>query len=674
MRTSATILLATAVATLALHGTGSGQAYSVYGAPRLFVTGDTSPGGTLRMVYSSPFDKSKSFMLLYSSATTNPYVLPDGRSLGLNVFMPGNAAIDPIFWFTSVNGLGAETWFGTPLPQQGTLDIVGTGTRSVLVYNSPALHGLTIYCVALTLDAGSPSGIERISNVAAITFRNASTPIHYVRIENLPGVPLWSGSQSGAVGDIMQGTTSGICRIKAASPPPPGKGGLPEHTEMFEVRGWNNGQNGVSENGGGDDVNLGPVPCNWTKSYANNNVGVIDANTGMFTAGYLASTANNGVTGAYGTITATLSGNPGITATKQIRVVPPSWVSPPLAAPAGLAAQVVGCSVNLSWTNPINYTAIDIQRNGVTVVSNLPGTTTSWTDPSNASGTYGVRGKSGGSTSAWSTINVANVAAPQNVTGQTVSSQVVLNWTNPVVYTSIDIQRNGSTIATGLPGTATTFTDVNNGNGAYGVRGNYCGNPTSWSTVNVGQAPLSLGDDTNVAVSIGFPFTYYGTVYNTMYVSSNGNITFGSGNNTYQESLSALAAAPPRICGLWDDLNPGTGGQVLSTPSASSHRIDFVGVPEYGSSNSNSFWIEIRSNGQVQIGWTSVAILDAIVGIGNGSSSAAEINFSSVVLPYNGAANARICEQFTGGGDPFDLNGQSRTFTPSGSAYIMTSP
>jgi hypothetical protein len=116
------------------------------------------------------------------------------------------------------------------------------------------------------------------------------------------------------------------------------------------------------------------------------------------------------------------------------------------------------------------------------------------------------------------------------------------------------------------------------------------------------------------------------------------------------------------------------GGLVLSTSTATTHRIDFVNVPEYSTSNQNTLWIEIRSNGQIQLGWTSIAALDGIVGIGNGSSGAAEINFSSVALPYTGAANARICEAFTGASDPFDLNGQSRTFTPSGSAYMMSSP
>ncbi len=588
--------IALLVATLA--STSAGQAYSVWGQSRLFVTGDTSPGGTIRMVCSSPLDKSKGVVFIYSSAIDNPFILPDGRSLGINVYQAGTSTPDPIFLLTSVNGLGAEPYFGTPLPQQTTFDIVGTASRTISVYNSPLLIGATIYSVALTLDAGAPSGIGRISAAAAITFRDPAVAIHYIRIANLPGVPLWSGSQSGTLGGIMQGTTSGICRIKAQAPPPAGKGGIEEHSEMFEVRGWNNGPNGVPENGAGDDVPLGPVPCTFTKSFASNSIGVIDASTGMFTAGHLTTTAANGAAGGYGTVTATLAGNPTVTATKDIRVVPPSWVSPPLASPTALTAQVVSSTVVLNWTNPVSYTSIDITRNGTPLVSGLPGSTTSYIDSLNTSGVYGVRGHDGAQVSPW-----------------------------------------------------------------------------TFAGVGVNQIPL--GDDDSVEVPLGFSFTYFGNVWNTVWVNANGNCTFGAASAAYGESSSAFASAPPRVAGIWDDLNPGAGGMVVTSSTATSLRVDWFAVPQYGGSDSNTFWIEFRSSGQIQIGWGSVALLDGLVGIGNGSSSAAEVNFSSVALPYTGAAGARIYERFSGASDPFDLDNLSRTFTPVNAGvtqYQMTSP
>ncbi len=584
------------LAVLALAGIVEGQAYSVYGIPRLFVTGDTSPGGAMNMVLSSPLDKNRPFMLLYSMGTGSPFSLPDGRSIGINVFLPGTFTLDPLFNLSTTPGLGGESIFGTPLPQSGYLDQVGTGAKPVTMPNLPAIIGVNFYAVALILNPAAPSAVQTISNVVTITGRDPATPVHYIRVQNMPGVPGWNGTTSGTVGGIMNGTASGMCRIKAATPPPAGKGGIDEHTDVFEVRGYNNGPNGISENGAGDDVNLGPVPVTWSDSTPTL-VGGVHTSTGVFTAGPLTSTQANGVPGGYGTITATLNGNPSITASKQIRVVPPDWVQPPLPAPQSLTAQAAGGTVVLAWSNPVLYTTIDIRRNGISIATGLPGSTGSWTDLNNGAGVYSVRGVQGTRTSAWTSVNAG--------------SGTILNLSN-----------NGS-----------------------------------------------------VLVNIGFNLAFYGNSFNQMWVNANGNITFGAADPTSLESAATLQSGPRRIAGLWDDFDPSAGGFVISTPAATTHRIEWVAVPENGVNNASTFFIEVRSNGQIQIGWPSVAISDGLVGIcpGNNLNAATAINFSTV--PWSGTPNQRLFEIFPPG--IFDLNGLTRTFIPTNAqstSYQLTSP
>lgn len=88
----------------------------------------------------------------------------------------------------------------------------------------------------------------------------------------------------------------------------------------------------------------------------------------------------------------------------------------------------------------------------------------------------------------------------------------------------------------------------------------------SLRTLDGSATTLSVGDDQVEGFSIGFPFSFYGTVANDVYVSSNGFVSFDSFVN--QGCCSGPALPSPDldwygvhnvVAGLWTDLCPGTG-------------------------------------------------------------------------------------------------------------------
>ena len=177
------------------------------------------------------------------------------------------------------------------------------------------------------------------------------------------------------------------------------------------------------------------------------------------------------------------------------------------------------------------------------------------------------------------------------------------------------------------------------------------------------ELPLSLGDDTFAEVALPFSFPYQGSNWSSVFVNSNGNLTFGSGDSDFSESVSELLNDQPRIAPLWDDLSPNNGGTVSVTFGASSVTVNYVGVPEFFATGSNTFSVTLHSDGTVDVDYGAVSALDGIAGVtqGGGAANPGETNLSAGG-PFS--AVGTTYEQFTGAGDPFDLDFLSLTFDP----------
>lgn len=98
---------------------------------------------------------------------------------------------------------------------------------------------------------------------------------------------------------------------------------------------------------------------------------------------------------------------------------------------------------------------------------------------------------------------------------------------------------------------------------------------------------VALGDDVvSSGISIGFNFTYGSSTYNTLKISSNGILFFGSTNTAYSNTSLGSSSYDAALYPFWDDLNPANvGTRILYKSFGSSPNryfvVSFINVPYY---------------------------------------------------------------------------------------------
>jgi uncharacterized protein (TIGR03437 family) len=137
-------------------------------------------------------------------------------------------------------------------------------------------------------------------------------------------------------------------------------------------------------------------------------------------------------------------------------------------------------------------------------------------------------------------------------------------------------------------------------------------------------APIAgFGDDDTRQFALPFSFPFFGAAYQRIFVNSDGNLTFVSGDSaSIERSLGRLTAGPPRIAPLFEDLDPSrslNGVTVLS--DASRFVVSWVSVPEYsqwGAGVPQTFQVRLYPNGRIEFAYAGVLTTAAIVGIAPG--------------------------------------------------------
>ena len=145
---------------------------------------------------------------------------------------------------------------------------------------------------------------------------------------------------------------------------------------------------------------------------------------------------------------------------------------------------------------------------------------------------------------------------------------------------------------------------------------------------------LTQGDDTSVNAPIGFNFEFYGTVYTTLNVCSNGFIQFDGNSTAFTNTAIPAAAAPNNaIYPLWNDYNFTSGGQcyvqTLGTAGVDLRMIvQWNGVPRYQQTDANTFQAVLFENGSIEFRYNAITpVADA--GTGGGGTADATIGIEN---------------------------------------------
>lgn len=164
---------------------------------------------------------------------------------------------------------------------------------------------------------------------------------------------------------------------------------------------------------------------------------------------------------------------------------------------------------------------------------------------------------------------------------------------------------------------------------------------------------LNFTDDNTAQITFtqGFSFPFYGGKYTSVFINSNGNLTFGGGSTSFIPSVSAFINGLPRIAPYWIDLNPsyaGSGGGVFYKQLPDRFIVSYINLPYYfGPLHPaiNTFQIVLYSSGMIGFGYqtldNNLPAGDAgpsfpLVGIASGSGGPSQI------FQYNPPTNPSI--------------------------------
>ncbi|MEK7560416.1 MAG: hypothetical protein AAB539_00475 [Patescibacteria group bacterium] len=129
-----------------------------------------------------------------------------------------------------------------------------------------------------------------------------------------------------------------------------------------------------------------------------------------------------------------------------------------------------------------------------------------------------------------------------------------------------------------------------------------CTGPSDTDEFNPVTITLTLGDDNfqDVVFTNGFTFPFYGVTRTRLFVSSNGRLTFNTGDGAAGESASELNEQP-QIALLFDDLCPQNGGLVTTMQFKDKIILNWQGTPEYSTTGANTMSATLFSTGRIEL-------------------------------------------------------------------------
>ena len=136
---------------------------------------------------------------------------------------------------------------------------------------------------------------------------------------------------------------------------------------------------------------------------------------------------------------------------------------------------------------------------------------------------------------------------------------------------------------------------------------------------------VTLGDDDSREVTFtgGFRFPFFGTTYLSVFINSDGNLTFGQGDaSSNDRSLTRFNAGPPRIGGFFADFDPTTGrGGVFFNALPDRFVVTWDRIREFDGITESSFQVILFADGAFELVYGGVSAQSGIAGWSGGRNS-----------------------------------------------------
>ncbi|MBI3952180.1 MAG: hypothetical protein HY314_17160 [Acidobacteria bacterium] len=132
---------------------------------------------------------------------------------------------------------------------------------------------------------------------------------------------------------------------------------------------------------------------------------------------------------------------------------------------------------------------------------------------------------------------------------------------------------------------------------------------------------LEMADNSSLSVTLPFTFKFYGVDYMSVFVGSNGFVTFGRSDVLRTPSPVLLAIRSPRIAPLWDDYDPAAAppeGGVFVRMDADKAVITWNRVPQVRQTDSNTFQLILMANNSILMTYNGVTNPDSLIGMSPG--------------------------------------------------------
>ncbi|HTH24596.1 MAG TPA: hypothetical protein VL919_05765, partial [Vicinamibacterales bacterium] len=172
---------------------------------------------------------------------------------------------------------------------------------------------------------------------------------------------------------------------------------------------------------------------------------------------------------------------------------------------------------------------------------------------------------------------------------------------------------------------------------------------------------ITLGDDDTATQTLAAPLTFYGRPFTSLFINSDGNVTFDEGDNaSTARGLARLTGGPPRMAPFFADLDPSAGGRVYFNATSDTVTVTWCAVPGFELAETVTAQVVVQSSGAIEFRFGTTDLGNGIVALSPGAAGSftpVNLNRAEPVSGDPGAIGERFSRM-----QSLDLVAASRRF------------